>query len=196
LDENYVAKVSDFGLSKAIQDKSQVSTAVKGSFGYLDPEYFRSQQLTQKSDIYSFGVVLFEVLCARPVVCPTLPMEQANLADWVLQQYRIGMLHKMIDKNIVDTINHESYKIFSQIGVKCLADHGVDRPSMGDVLWHLEHALQLQIASSHVDIANAFQHENEYERNDDNSHGVTSDESNSTNSSSVLFSQIVNLQGR
>ncbi|CAJ1944127.1 unnamed protein product [Sphenostylis stenocarpa] len=151
LDENYVAKVSDFGLSKAVPEKGQVSTAVKGSFGYLDPEYYRSEQLTQKSDIYSFGVVLFEVLCARPVICPTRPTEEINLAEWAKKQHRRGMLREAIDPRIVATINPQSLTVFVQVSEKCLADCGVDRPSMGDVLWHLEHALRLQEAPSGID---------------------------------------------
>ncbi|KAM0912515.1 hypothetical protein ACQ4PT_012751 [Festuca glaucescens] len=108
LDHKWVAKVSDFGLSKTGPnvDNTHVSTVVKGSFGYLDPEYFRRQQLSEKSDVYSFGVVLFEVLCARPALSPSLPKEQT--------------------------------------AQKCVADHSIDRPSMGDVLWNLEFALQLQ----------------------------------------------------
>ncbi|KAF5457616.1 hypothetical protein F2P56_021705 [Juglans regia] len=148
LDDDWVAKVSDFGLSKmgpTSGSKAHVSTVVKGSFGYLDPEYFRRQQLTEKSDVYSFSVVLCEVLSARPPVLRTANKKQdVGLVEWARQCYKNGKLDQIVDPALEAQVAPECLKRFGEIAMNCLLDNGVERPSMNDVVWSLEFTLQLQ----------------------------------------------------
>ncbi|OAY60303.1 receptor-like protein kinase FERONIA [Manihot esculenta] len=147
LDRNWVAKVSDFGLSRkgpTGEDQTHVSTAVRGSFGYLDPEYYRRQQLNEKSDVYSFGVVLFEVLCARQPVISHLTKEEIVLVDWARKHYRKGALDQIIDPKLKGDIKLVSLNKFGEIADSCLRDTPTERPTMCDVVWGLEFALQLQ----------------------------------------------------
>ncbi|WMV28858.1 hypothetical protein MTR67_022243 [Solanum verrucosum] len=148
LDENFVAKITDFGISKTMHELDQfdthISTNVKGTMGYLDPEYFRRQEPTGKSDVYSFGVVLCEVLSARPVVTPSLPRDQVHMAEWALKWQKKGQLEHIIDPNLIGKIRPDFLRKFGETMEKCLAGYQVDRPSMGHVVWNLEYALHLQ----------------------------------------------------
>jgi serine/threonine protein kinase len=147
LDENWVAKVSDFGLSRlgpTSTSQTHVSTVVRGSIGYVDPEYYRRQHLTEKSDVYSFGVVLFEVLCARPPVIPSSPKDQASLAEWARKCYQRGTLDQIVDPHLKGEVAPVSLNKFAEIANSCLHGQGIERPKMGDVVWGLEFALQLQ----------------------------------------------------
>ncbi|CAL1404881.1 unnamed protein product [Linum trigynum] len=194
LDENHEAKVADFGLSRAgpCLDETHVSTGVKGSFGYLDPEYFRRQQLTDKSDVYSFGVVMLEVLCARPAIDPLLAREQVNLAEWALQWKQSGRLDQIIDPKLRGQIKHRSLEKFVETAEKCLAEYGVDRPSMGDVLWNLEYALQVQESGSLREDSNANGDPVMVVGNGDRSEENCSSEA----STALVFSQLVTNEGR
>ncbi|KAG6742996.1 receptor-like protein kinase FERONIA [Populus alba] len=145
LDEKWVAKVSDFGLSKTgptSTSKGHVSTVVKGSIGYLDPEYCQRRQLTEKSDVYSFGVVLFEVLCARPAI--NRSAVPASLAELARQSHSNGTINEIIDPYLDGKISPDCLKNFVDVAVRCLLENGIERPSMTDVVWGLEFALQLQ----------------------------------------------------
>lgn len=205
LDENLTAKVADFGLSKLgpTLDQTHVSTAVKGSFGYLDPEYYRRQQLTEKSDVYSFGVVLMEIICARPAINPSLPREQVNIAEWGMNWQKKGKLEKIIDPHLIGLINLESLRKFGETVEKCLAEYGVERPTMGDVLWNLEYALQLQEASiqatSAENSANHFPDIPEWLPQNENHSGEFADirsDQGSDATSSAVFSQLMDPKGR
>ncbi|KAG0466562.1 hypothetical protein HPP92_018142 [Vanilla planifolia] len=84
LDSDYNAKLSDFGLAKdgPTGDKSHVSTRVMGTYGYAAPEYLATGHLTAKSDIYSFGVVLLEMLSGRRALDKNRPSGEHNLVEW------------------------------------------------------------------------------------------------------------------
>ncbi|OMP05219.1 hypothetical protein COLO4_08985 [Corchorus olitorius] len=147
LDENFVAKVSDFGLSKMSpisMTNVPVITVVKGTFGYMDPEYYRRQQLTEKSDVYSFGVVLFEVLCARPAVDSKLEYSQISLANWARRCAGSESIGTIIDPLLNGKISPHSLRTYVNIAENCIRENGLERPTMNDVVQRLEFALQLQ----------------------------------------------------
>lgn len=146
LDENWVAKISDFGLSKmgpANDSFTHISTNVKGTFGYLDPEYFITRKLTRKSDVYAFGVVLFEVLSGRPAVDIRLEDEQHSLAGWARYCIREGKVDRLIDHNLMEQISPACLKVFVGIAGRCLHTQPQGRPAMADVVVGLELALAL-----------------------------------------------------
>ena len=198
LDENWVAKVSDFGLSKlgpAGGSESHVSTVVKGSFGYIDPEYYLLQRLTDKSDVYSFGVVLFEVLCGRPPVEKHLEGREASLVEWGKAHYKSGRLEEIVDNRVRNEIGAECLRKFGEIATSCVGDRGTERPAMGDVMWGLEFAMQLQKKSGEVsEIEEGLEGERRW--NGHGGGGGGGGGESTLGMSGDVFSEIRNPQGR
>lgn len=85
LDENFNPKLSDFGLAKLgpMGEKTHVSSRVMGTYGYCAPEYARTGHLTVKSDVYTFGVVLLELISGRRAIDTAKPTNEQNLVTWV-----------------------------------------------------------------------------------------------------------------
>ncbi|GFZ17593.1 hercules receptor kinase 1 [Actinidia rufa] len=87
-----------------------------------------------------------------PALDPSLPREQVNLAEWAMKQHKKGLIETIIDLFLEGNVSEESVLKHVEAAKKCVADYGVNRPSMGDVLWNLEFALQLQEAASKLDL--------------------------------------------
>ncbi|TYJ27699.1 hypothetical protein E1A91_A07G206000v1 [Gossypium mustelinum] len=147
LDDKFTAKVSDFGLSKEDPKDEMLITGIKGTRGHMDPKYARGHKLTEKSDVYAFGVVLFEVLCARKVVNTKLLESQMSLAHWAKQCIADETLYKVIDPYLIGKIAPECFKVFVEIAESCITDVGTDRPSMNGVMERFGIAIELQMAA-------------------------------------------------
>ncbi|KAL8044220.1 hypothetical protein ABFX02_08G032400 [Erythranthe guttata] len=147
LDENLIAKVSDFGLAKPENKsklQSHVSTSVKGTFGYLDPNYSRTRKLTRKSDTYSFGVVLLEVLCGRSVQDLIVTEKEQVLTTWARDKIDIGEADQIVSTSLREEISPNSLKTFVGVARRCLSDKPKNRPTMSQVVSQLELAVEQQ----------------------------------------------------
>ncbi|XP_051139993.1 leucine-rich repeat receptor protein kinase HPCA1-like [Andrographis paniculata] len=150
LDENLTAKVADFGLSKMVSDvsKGHVSTQVKGTLGYLDPEYYMTQQLTEKSDVYSFGVVMLELITSKkPIEKGKYIVREVRIAMDKTDETHYGLKEKM-DPAIKNTPNLLGFSRFLELAMQCVEESASNRPTMSEIVKSLETILQSQSPST------------------------------------------------
>ncbi|XVF83691.1 hypothetical protein PTKIN_Ptkin16aG0510900 [Pterospermum kingtungense] len=158
LDSNYNAKLSDFGLAKdgPTGDKSHVSTRVMGTYGYAAPEYMATGHLTARSDIYSFGVVLLEMLTGKRALDKNRPSREQNLVDWAkpfLASKR--KIFQIIDPRIEGQYTRDAVLKAAYLALQCLSIEPKLRPNMNAVVKELE---QLQDSGDEGDHRNAAVH--------------------------------------
>lgn len=142
LDNDYNVKLSDFGLAKLgpVGDNTHVSTRVMGTYGYCAPEYAMSGKLTLKSDIYSFGVVLLELITGRKAMDFTRKPGEQNLVVWsrpFLKDRRSFI--KMVDPLLQGQFPVKSLQQAVVITSMCLQEHASIRPAISDVTSALEY---------------------------------------------------------
>ncbi|KAI3511108.1 hypothetical protein L1887_18252 [Cichorium endivia] len=136
LDENWNPKLSDFGLSRiglANQENTFVITNIAGTHGYCDPQYERTGFLTKESDIYSLGVVFFEVLSGRLACVLSYNDERRFLHHLARTCYGNGDLHKIIDPRIRNDIKPGTLSKLSAIAYQCLKESREERPTIAKV---------------------------------------------------------------
>lgn len=143
LNDNLKAKVADFGFARvgpAEGDQTHISTKVKGTVGYLDPEYMKTYQLTPKSDVYSFGILLLEILTGRRPVEPKRPIEERVTIRWAVNSYNEGDMLRLVDPLMNEPVDVEILKKIFWVAFQCAAPGKADRPDMksvGEQLWEI-----------------------------------------------------------
>ncbi|KAF0931637.1 hypothetical protein E2562_005595 [Oryza meyeriana var. granulata] len=155
LDEHFEAQVADFGLARlAENDVTHVSTRVMGTFGYLAPEYASTGKLTEKSDVFSFGVVLLELITGRKPVDSSRPLGDESLVEWSRP-----LLNRAIENQEFDDLvdprldgNYDDVEMFRVIeaAAACIRHSAARRPKMGQVVRVLD-------SLTDVDLSNGVQ---------------------------------------
>ncbi|XP_031260474.1 probable LRR receptor-like serine/threonine-protein kinase At1g56140 [Pistacia vera] len=134
LDGNLIPKISDFGLAKLYDDqKTHISTRVAGTIGYLAPEYAMRGYLTEKTDVFAFGIVILEVVSGRPNSDSSLEEEKMYLLDWAWHLYKNNRQLELVDSKLSEFCEE---KVKSLIGVALLCTQTLpsSRPSMSRVI--------------------------------------------------------------
>ncbi|XP_006346248.1 probable L-type lectin-domain containing receptor kinase S.7 [Solanum tuberosum] len=132
LDASYNARLGDFGLARLMDhDKSPVSTLTAGTMGYLAPEYLQYGKATEKTDVFSYGVVILEVACGRrPIEGEGSGHEMVNLVDWVWRLYSEGRIIDAADKRLNEDFKEEEIKKLLLVGLSCANPDSTERPCM------------------------------------------------------------------
>ncbi|KAM5546877.1 putative serine/threonine-protein kinase PBL11 [Rosa sericea] len=142
--DGFEAKVSDFGLVKSgpVGDDSHVSSQIKGTPGYLDPAYCASFHLSQFSDVYSFGIILLQLVSSRPAVDMTGNRPNFHIIDWARPSLERGRVEEILDANLLsEPCNTEVMLKMGKLGLRCVVKIPKNRPTMSQVCRELEEAL-------------------------------------------------------
>ncbi|XP_021828545.1 probable serine/threonine-protein kinase PBL19 isoform X1 [Prunus avium] len=137
LDEEFNAKLSDFGLARQgpPEGTSHVSTSVVGTIGYAAPEYVQTGRLTAKSDVWSFGVVLFELITGRRAVERNLPRSEQKLLEWVRPYVSDSKkFHLIVDPRLEGQFCIKSAQKLASLANRCLSKQPKSRPKMSEVV--------------------------------------------------------------
>ena len=138
LDNNFCVKVADFGLSRLFpNDVTHISTAPRGTPGYVDPDYRICYQLTSKSDVYSFGVVLVELISSLPAVDMNRDRDEIKLANLAIRKIQKGAFCELVDPSLGlqsdDRLRRMAIST-AKLAFQCLQGDKNLRPSMNEVL--------------------------------------------------------------
>uniref|UniRef100_A0A0E0FE14 Protein kinase domain-containing protein n=1 Tax=Oryza meridionalis TaxID=40149 RepID=A0A0E0FE14_9ORYZ len=135
LDKDLSPKISDFGLAKLFPgNMTHISTRVAGTLGYLAPEYAIRGQLTKKADVYSFGVLLLEIVSGRCHTDPRLPLQDQFLLERAWALYESGDLKSLVDSTLKGVFDNKEAQRLLKIGLLCTQDTPKIRPSMSTIV--------------------------------------------------------------